>query len=85
MILPALIPIVTSLGLGFTAEQVLGAVFATGVISANVNLFNAAPYLALSLAGGVEMKDHLKYSLVPIYGFSLLMLAFMVVTGMLPI
>ncbi len=85
VILPALIPIVTSLGLGFTAEQVLGAVFATGVISANVNLFNAAPYLALSLAGGVEMKDHLKYSLVPIYGFSLLMLAFMVVTGMLPI
>lgn len=85
VVLPAIVPIVTSLNLGFTPVQVMGAVFATGVISANLNLFNASPYLALSLAGGVEMKDHLKYSLVPIYGFSLLMLAFMVVTGMLPI
>ncbi|WP_434311747.1 SLC13 family permease [Hominifimenecus sp. rT4P-3] len=85
VVLPAIIPIVTSLNLGFTPVQVMGAIFATGVISANLNLFNASPYLALSLAGGVEMKDHLKYSLVPIYGFSLLMLAFMVVTGMLPI
>ncbi len=85
VILPAIIPIVLSLNLGFTDVQILGAVFATGIISANLNLFNAAPYLALSLAGGVEMKDHLKYSLLPAYGFSLLMLAFMVVTGMLPI
>lgn len=31
------------------------------------------------------MKVHLKYSLVPIYGFSLPMPAFMAVTGMLPV
>lgn len=85
VILPAVIPIVMSLNLGYTEVQILGAVFATGVISANLNLFNASPYLALSLAGGVEMKDHLKYSLLPVYGFSVLMIVFMVVTGMLPI
>lgn len=85
VILPAIIPIVTSLNLGFTPVQIMGSIFATGVISANLNLFNASPYLALSLAGGVEMKEHLKYSLIPIYGFSLLMLAFMIVTGMLPV
>ncbi len=85
VILPAVIPIIMSLNLGFSEVQILGAVFATGVISANLNLFNAAPYLALSLAGGVEMKDHLKYSLLPVYGFSLVMIVFMVVTGMLPI
>ncbi len=82
VVLPAIIPMVASFG--FTPVQVLGAVFATGVISANLSLFNAAPYLALGLAG-VEMKDHLKYSLLPVYGFSLLMILFLVVTGMLPL
>lgn len=80
-ILPAVIPLVIEFG--FTPVQVLGAVFATGVISANLNLFNAAPYLALGLAG-VEMKNHLKYSLLPVYGFSLVMLVFMLIFGMLP-
>lgn len=82
IILPAIIPLVVQFGV--TPVQVVGTVFATGVISANLNLFNAAPYLALGLAG-VEMKDHLKYSLLPVYGFSLLMVGFMVLTGMLPI
>lgn len=82
VVLPAIIPMVASFG--FAPVQVLGAVFATGVISANLSLFNAAPYLALGLAG-VEMKDHLKYSLLPVYGFSLLMILFLVVTGMLPL
>lgn len=82
IVLPAIIPMVVSFG--FTPIQVLGAVFATGVISANLSLFNAAPYLALGLAG-VEMRDHLKYSLLPVYGFSLLMILFLVVTGMLPL
>ncbi|WP_294148433.1 SLC13 family permease [uncultured Clostridium sp.] len=82
VVLPAVIPMVAAFG--FTPVQVLGAVFATGVISANLSLFNATPYLALGLAG-VEMKSHLKYSLLPVYGFSLLMLLFMVVSGMLPI
>ncbi|MCD8148584.1 MAG: hypothetical protein LUE92_03255 [Clostridiales bacterium] len=85
VILPTIIPLVLELNLGFSAVQILGCVFATGVISANLNLFNAAPYLALSLAGDVPMKDHLKYSLLPMYGFSLLMIVFMVVSGMLPI
>lgn len=80
MILPAVIPLVTPLG--FDSVQVVGAVFATGVISANLSLFNASPYLALGLAG-VDMKDHLKYSLLPVYGFSLAMTAFMLITGML--
>lgn len=79
-ILPAIIPIVMEFG--FTPIQVVGAVFATGVISANLNLFNAAPYLALGLAG-VEMKDHLKYSLLPVIGFSLIMTGFLVISGML--
>lgn len=82
IVLPAIIPMVTSLG--FTPEQVFGTVFACGVISANLSLFNAAPYLALGLAE-VEMKDHLRYSLLPVYAFSLLMLAFMVISGILPI
>lgn len=82
VILPALIPMVSVFG--FTPVQILGTVFATGVISANLSLFNASPYLALGLAN-VEMKDHLKYSLIPIYGFSLLMTVFMVITGMLPL
>ncbi|WP_434311751.1 SLC13 family permease [Hominifimenecus sp. rT4P-3] len=82
VVLPAVIPMVVSFG--FTPIQVLGAVFATGVISANLSLFNAAPYLALGLAG-VEMRDHLKYSLLPVYGFSVLMTLFLVVTGMLPL
>ena len=79
-ILPAIIPIVMEFG--FTPIQVVGAVFATGVISANLNLFNAAPYLALGL-DGVEMKDHLKYSLLPVIGFSLIMTGFLVISGML--
>lgn len=82
VVLPAIVPLVTPLG--FTPEQVFGCVFAAGIISANLNLFNAAPYLALGLAG-VEMKNHLKYSLLPVYGFSLIMVAFMVLTGMMPV
>lgn len=82
VVLPAIIPLVAPLG--FTPVQVFGCVFAAGIISANLSLFNAAPYLALGLAD-VEMKDHLKYSLAPVYLFSLLMVAFMVVSGMLPI
>ena len=66
------------------ALDVMPAVFACGVISANLNLYNASPYLALGLAG-VEMKDHLKYSLVPVYVFSLVMIAFMAVTGVVSI
>lgn len=82
VILPTLIPMAAAVG--FTPVQVLGTVFATGVISANLSLFNASPYLALGLAN-VEMKDHLSYSLLPVYGFSILMTIFMVVSGMLPL
>lgn len=82
MVLPAVIPLVTPFG--FTPVQVLGAVFATGIISANLSLFNAAPYLALGLAG-VEMRDHLRYSLLPVYGFSVMLTLFMIAAGMLPL
>lgn len=82
VVVPAVVAMVSSYGM--TALDVMPAVFATGVISANLNLYNAAPYLALGLAD-VEMKDHLKYSLLPVYLFSLVMLAFMVVTGVVAI
>ncbi len=82
VIVPAILPLVLSFG--FEPVQLVGVIFATGVISANLNLFNAAPYLALGLAG-VEMKDHLKYSLLPVYGFSLCMVAFFVISGALPL
>lgn len=82
VVVPAVVAMVASYGMG--AIDVMPAVFACGVISANLNLYNAAPYLALGLAG-VEMKDHLKYSLLPAYIFSLIMVAFMVVTGIVAI
>ncbi len=82
IIIPALIPIVAPFG--FTPIQVMAPIFTAGVIGANLCLFNASPYLALGLAE-VEMKDHLKYSLLPVYGYSLLMVLFMVITGMLPL
>lgn len=81
IILPALVLIIAPLG--FSPIQMMAPFFAAGVIGANVSLFNASPYLALGLAG-VEMREHLKYSLLPIYGFSLCMVLFMVITGMLP-
>jgi len=82
VVVPAVVAMVAGYGMG--ALDVMPAVFACGVISANLNLYNASPYLALGLAG-VEMKDHLKYSLVPVYAFSLVMVAFMVVTGIVRI
>ncbi len=82
VVVPAVVAMVSSYGMG--AIDVMPAVFACGVISANLNLYNAAPYLALGLAG-VEMKDHLKYSLLPAYVFSLAMVAFMVITGIVAI
>lgn len=82
VVVPAVVAMVSSYGMG--AIDVMPAVFACGVISANLNLYNAAPYLALGLAG-VEMKDHLKYSLLPAYLFSLAMVAFMVITGIVAI
>lgn len=81
IIVPALVSIAAPFG--FTPIQVMAPIFAAGVIGANVSLFNASPYLALGLAG-VEMGDHLKYSLLPVYGFSLCMVIFMVITGLLP-
>lgn len=80
VILPALIPMM--IPFGYEPVQILGAVFATGIISANLSLFNATPYLALGLAG-MEMRDHLRYSLLPVYGFSLTMLLFLCVSGRL--
>lgn len=68
---------------GFSPIQITGAIFATGAVSANINFFSATPYLSLSLAG-VEMKDNLKYCFLPMYGFSLLMTLFLVVSGRLP-
>lgn len=82
VVVPAVVAMVGSYGM--SAIDVMPAVFACGVISANLNLYNAAPYLALGLAG-VEMKDHLKYSLLPAYIFSLCMVAFMAVTGIVAI
>ena len=82
VVVPAVVAMVSSYGMG--AIDVMPAVFACGVISANLNLYNAAPYLALGLAD-VEMKDHLKYSLLPAYLFSLAMVAFMVITGIVAI
>ncbi len=82
VVVPAVVAMVAGYGMG--ALDVMPAVFACGVISANLNLYNASPYLALGLAG-VEMKDHLKYSLVPVYVFSLVMIAFMAVTGVVSI
>ncbi len=82
VVLPAILPMVVAFG--FTPQQLFGCVFACGIVSANLSLFNATPYLALGLAG-VEMKDHLKYSLIPVQIFCWLTLLFMVVTGMMKI
>lgn len=82
IIVPALVPIAAAFG--FEPIQVMAPIFAAGVIAANLSLFNASPYLALGLAG-VEMREHLKYSLLPVYGFSVLMVIFMVIWGMLPL
>ncbi len=82
VVLPAVVPLLTPLG--FSPVQIFGCVFACGIISANLSLFNATPYLALGLAD-VEMKAHLRYSLLPTYLFSLIMLVFMLATGMLPL
>jgi len=82
VVVPAVVAMVAGYGMG--ALDVMPAVFACGVISANLNLYNASPYLALGLAG-VEMKDHLKYSIVTVYVLSLVMIAFMAVTGVVSI
>ena len=52
IIVPAMIAMCEPLG--YSSIQIVGAVFATGVIAANINFFSATPYLSLSLAG-VEM------------------------------
>ena len=82
VVVPAVVALVSSFGM--SAIDVMPAVFAVGVISANLNLYNAAPYLALGLAD-VEMKDHLKYSLLPVYAFSLCMVAVCVIFGIVRI
>lgn len=82
VIVPALVAVLANTGL--TTVQVMPATWAAGMVAANLSLFNASPYLALGLAG-VEMKDHLKYSFFPAWGFSILIVIFMIVTGILPI
>ena len=82
VIVPALVAVLANTGL--STVQVMPATWAAGMVAANLSLFNASPYLALGLAG-VEMKDHLKYSFFPAWGFSILIVIFMMVTGIMPV
>ena len=79
-----LVPAVIALAapFGFSPVQIVGAIFATGVVTANINFFSATPYMTLALAG-VEMRDNIKYCFPPLYGVSLLMTIFMLITGMM--
>lgn len=81
-----LVPAIVAMAVpfGYTPVQIVGSIFATGIVTANINFFSATPYLTLGLAG-VEMKDNIKYCFLPLYGVSILMTIFLVVTGMLPI
>lgn len=82
VIVPALVSIMSTVGV--SAMEVQPACWASMMLAANLCLFNASPYLGLGLCG-VEMKDHLKYSFLPIWGFEIILVIFMLVTGLLPL
>lgn len=82
LLMPTIIVMVS--GYGISAVTVVLAIQTMIFCSANLTLFTATPYFALGLAE-VSMRDHLKYSFLPIWGYSLLLLAFMVLTGICPL
>ena len=82
VLVPALVSVLA--GSGLTPVQIMPPTWAAGMVAANLSLFNASPYLALGLAG-VEMKDHLKYSFLPCWGFSIMTTVFMLLIGKLPL
>lgn len=81
IVMPAIVAIVASFGI--SAVQVVLALHVMTICAANVTLFSASPYLSLGLAD-VTMKEHLRYSLLPVWGISLILLAFMLITGVIP-
>jgi len=82
VLIPAIVTILVNSGMPLVTA--FSATWAAGMLGANLNLFNASPYLALGLAG-VELKDHLKYSFIPVWIFEFILIAFMVVIGRIPI
>lgn len=68
---------------GFAPEQVFGSILLCGSAGAGVNPFSGSSYLGLNLAG-LEMRDHLKYSLLPLFLFGVVEALFLGLTGMLP-
>lgn len=82
VIVPAMVSVLS--GIGLSAMQVQPAIWVACMLGANLSLFNASPYLALGLAG-VDIKDHLKYSFCPTWAFSVALVVFMIVCGLLPV
>lgn len=68
---------------GIAPEAVCGGILFCGAIGASVNVFSGSCYLAVNLAG-IEIKDHIKYSLIPYFLFSIALALFIGVTGMIP-
>lgn len=68
---------------GIAPEAVCGGILFCGAIGASVNVFSGSCYLAVNLAG-IEIRDHIKYSLIPYFFFSIALALFIGVTGMIP-
>jgi citrate-Mg2+:H+ or citrate-Ca2+:H+ symporter, CitMHS family len=68
---------------GYAPEMVFGAILMCGAAGAGVNPFSGSSYLGLNLAG-LEMSEHLKYSLIPLFLVGVADALFLGITGLLP-
>ena len=82
VIAPALIAMVAPLGI--SAVQVVLALQIMIISSANLTLFTATPYFALGLAD-VSMKDHIKFSFLSLWAYSLVLLVITLLFGIIPL
>ena len=79
------IPAVAAIGasFGIAPAAVAGSIIICGSAGAGLNPFSGSSYLGLNLAG-LEMGQHLKYSLLPTFIFGIIQAVFCGVTGLLP-
>lgn len=81
VVIPAVAAIAAPFGI--SPEAVLGGILFAGACGASVNVFSGSCYLAVNLAG-IEIKDHIKYSLLTYFLFSIALALFIGFTGMMP-
>ncbi|MCC8059260.1 MAG: hypothetical protein LIO81_00215 [Clostridiales bacterium] len=81
VVIPAVAAIAAPFGMA--PEAVLGGILFCGSCAASVNVFSGTCYLAVNLAG-VEIKDHIKYSMLTYFLFCIACALFLGITGRIP-